>query len=158
MEFILTLLAVFEVWDANRCTTIRHGLLHWSCLYGREHLRIQKVLSTCVRISAKALLTFLRISEKRLTSLRGGIICLRRYFVYLSDVNQVISIRIVVNDFNYLGCEAGALYGDPKRIYASTKLCRLLQSPYLQALIAQAQPTVIASNSSINSGTRTLAV
>ncbi|EEB06335.1 hypothetical protein SJAG_01378 [Schizosaccharomyces japonicus yFS275] len=90
-------------------------------------------------------------SEKRLTSLRGGIICLRRYFVYLSDVNQVISIRIVVNDFNYLGCEAGALYGDPKRIYASNKLCQLLQSPYLQALIAQAQPSVIVSNSSINS-------
>lgn len=72
-------------------------------------------------------------TEKRITSLRGGIVTLGNFLIHLIPSQSGVIPWIQVESFNFQGCE-GAVFGNPKAITTSALFNALLQSPYLAAL------------------------
>ncbi|EPX75266.1 meiotically up-regulated 169 protein [Schizosaccharomyces octosporus yFS286] len=74
-----------------------------------------------------------RFTEKRLTSLKGGIFSLGYFSIHLISQDSYLFPWLYIESFNFFSCE-GVIFGEPKPIISSPLFRSLLCSPYLFAL------------------------
>ncbi|EPY53209.1 hypothetical protein SPOG_03747 [Schizosaccharomyces cryophilus OY26] len=72
-------------------------------------------------------------TDKRLTSLKGGIFSLGHFSIHLIPQDSYLFPWLYIESFNFFSCE-GVIFGEPKPIVSSPLFRSLLYSPYLLAL------------------------